>query len=251
MFCFRYRKLINQEMDGVLPARKTRPLEDHVAGCAACRSYREELEAGRRLLRATATEPSEAFEWTLQLKLNRALQGAAAEAAVPWVETPANPLHWLRSFALSSAAGVALAAALAIWVLPLQPGSSPVSGGVHFAESTAGYETSPVATSAGDRDRQPLTPRYQPLFSGPASTGRPVSGGRHSQPNLLDSSGWVPDTWRGATATEPGTLAALREQNARLNFRLKQLHKQNTKLKTLLAGSGIDYLDNEGDRDNR
>ncbi|MBC8426253.1 zf-HC2 domain-containing protein [bacterium] len=251
MFCFRYRKLINQEMDGVLPARQTRPLEDHVAGCAACRSYREELEAGRRLLRATATEPSEAFEWTLHLKLNRALQGAAAEAAVPWVQTPANPLRWLRSFALSSAAGVALAAVLAIWVLPLQPGSSPAPGEMRLTESTAGYETSPVATSAGDSDRQPLTPRYLPLFSGPASAGRPVSGGRHSQPNLLDSSGWVPDTWRGTGDPESGDLAALREENGRLRFMLKKLYKENTSLKSLLAGTGIDYLENEGDGENR
>jgi len=203
----------------------------------------------------TDLEPSEAFEWTLQLKLNRALQGAAAESAVPWVEAPGNPLRWLRSFALSSAAGVALAAGLAIWVLPLQPGPAQGPAGTRLAESTFGVEASPVATSAGDSDRQPLTPRYRPTFTNPSGPGLAVSGGTRSRPNLLDSSGWVPSTWRGAAATQAGTIAALREDNGHLRFWLKQLQKENADLKTrlnsLLADPGIDYLENEGGSDNR
>ncbi|MBU1073360.1 zf-HC2 domain-containing protein, partial [bacterium] len=128
MFCVTARKLISQEMDGMLPARRTRALEEHVGRCSACRSYRGELETGRRLLRTTAAEPSETFSWTLQLKLNRAMQGSVASSAVPWVDSAHGSSGWLRSFALSSLAGVALATVVAVWVLPLEQGPLPAAG---------------------------------------------------------------------------------------------------------------------------
>ena len=42
MLCFNARKQINQEMDGSLPARKLRSLEEHVGRCKACAEYRED-----------------------------------------------------------------------------------------------------------------------------------------------------------------------------------------------------------------
>jgi len=252
MFCFMARKLISQEMDGVLPARKTRALEEHVDRCAACRAFRTELETGRRLLRATATEPSEAFEWTLQLKLNRAMQSAAASGAVPWVESQGgSAFAWLRSFGLSSVAGLALAAVLAVWVLPLGTGPLPASGDLHLAETAGETAASPVTLSAGDADRLSLSPqpRYRPLLSGSSGSGRTVSGWSLAQPNLLDRSGWVPTTWRGAQLEGNEAFAAVREENGRLRFMLRQLRAENDALKSLLEGTEINYLETEADEE--
>jgi hypothetical protein len=253
MFCFKARKLINLEMDGALPARRTRALEEHVARCASCRSYREELATGRRLLHATAAEPSEAFEWTLQLKLNRALQGAAASGSVPWIETAGSPLRWLRSFAFASAAGIALAAALAVWVLPLQPGTAPVGFAHRPAVAAAEVPASPVSSSAGATDRLSLTaePRMRPFLSNPAGGGTTVSGWSRTQPNLLDRTGWVPTTWGGSLAEEDAAHAALREEIGRLRFTLWQLRAENAHLKSLLDTTDIRYLEQEGERETR
>ncbi len=251
MFCFMARKLISQEMDGMLPARKTRALEEHVGRCAACRAFREELDTGRRLLRATATEPSEAFAWTLQLKLNRALQGAAADNAVPWVDSARGSFGWFRSFALSSLAGVALTAAVAVWVLPLERSDLPAAGDSYRTEVASGASASPVTMSAGDPDRRPLTtaPRYRSLLSGSNNPGRAVSGGHLTQPNLLDQSGWVPTSWRGSASTDLDAINALREDNGRLRFMLQQMRAENAKLNSLLKGMASNYLESEDDEE--
>ena len=82
MLCRTARQLISQEMDGMLPAEKTPAFEEHLGRCGDCRDYRAELGLGRRLLQATAAEPVDSFEWKLQLRLNRALQEAAATRTV-------------------------------------------------------------------------------------------------------------------------------------------------------------------------
>ena len=251
MFCFTARKLISQEMDGVLPARRTRALEEHVGGCLACRAYREELETGRRLLQATAAEPSEAFEWTLQLKLNRALQGAVASSAVPWVESASGSFGWLRSFALSSLAGAALMVAVAVWVFPLERGALPATGIHNLAEVATETSPSPMTLRAGDADRLSLSqPRYRPLLSGSRNPGRTVSGWRFTQPNFLNSSGWVPASWRGSDSVDLDAIATLREENGRLQFMLQQMQVENTRLKSLLESPEIDYLEPVGDEEN-
>ncbi len=245
MLCFTSRKLINQEMDGLLPARKLRSLEEHVGRCTACAGYRGDLERGRRLLRATTAEPSESFEWTLQLKLNRAMKEAAGNG-IPWEEPSRGPADWLRSFAFSSLAGVAVAVAFAIWVMPHTVGSPSATGEYQIAETVADGSVSPVTLSAGDSDRRSLNqPRYRTLLPGAGGFGQTVSGGRVTRPNLLDRSGWVPSTWSGADIEDLTAIANLRDENGRLRFMLQQMQSENTNLKSLLADVEINYLESD------
>jgi hypothetical protein len=248
MLCFNARKQINQEMDGLLPARKLRSLEEHVGRCNACAEYRADLETGRRLLRASTSEPSEAFEWTLQLKLNRALKEAAGNG-VPWEEPSRGPAGWLRSFAFSSLGGVAVALAFAIWVLPQHAGAPT---GTQLADAASGEPVSSVTMSAGNTDRLSLSqPRYRPMSFGSSGLGQPVSGARVTQPNLLDRSGWVPSTWSGVDLEDLNAIANLREENGRLRFMLKQMQAENASLKTLLADTEINYLEPDSSEESR
>lgn len=251
MLCFTARKLINQEMDGRLPDRQVRSLAEHIGRCAACAGYREELETGRRLLRATEPEPSESFEWTLQLKLNRALQGVAASTSVPWEDASSRGLTgWMRGFAFSSLAGVAVALAFAVWVLPRGVATTSSPGFGPLVE--AGETVSPVTLSAGNPDRRSLSqPRYRSLLPGANSLGRTVSGGRTTQPNLLDRSGWVPSTWNGAGLEDLNAVSSLREENGRLRFMLKQLQSENGRLQALLGDRDINYLESDDSEENR
>ena len=242
MLCFSAKKLINQEMDGLLPARKLRALEEHVARCASCAAYRDELETGRRLLRAASSEPSDSFEWTLQLKLNRALQGAAASHTVPWEDAPARGIgDWLRGFAVSSLAGAAIALAFAIWVLP-QRGADPIASGTGIL-ADAGSSISAVTLSAGDADRRPLaSPRYRTMSPGSAGLGRTVSGARTTQPNMLDRSGWLPTSWNGSDLDDLDAIAKLRAENTDLRLRLQQLQRE---YQALLGDREIRYLESD------
>ncbi len=251
MLCYSARKLINQEMDGRLPDRKVRPLAEHVDRCAKCAAFRDELDTGRRLLRATADEPSESFEWTLQLKLNRALQEAAATSTVPWEAEPSGggALAWVRSFAVSSLAGVAVAAALAIWLLP-RDGAAPTNPGLGPLVE-AGETVSPVTLSAGDTDRRSLTrPRYRAGMTGADGLGRTVSGARSTSPNLLDRSGWVP-TWSGADMEDLNVISSLRDQNRYLQIQIHQLQSDKARLEALLADHEINYLESDDGEENR
>ncbi len=248
MLCFNARKQINQEMDGSLPARKLRSLEEHVGRCKACAEYREDLETGRRLLRASTSEPSDSFEWTLQLKLNRALKEAAGNG-VPWEEPTRGPAGWLRSFAFSSLCGVAVALAFAIWVLPQNAGSP---SGSLLTDAASVEPISSVTLSAGNPDRLSLSqPRYRSMDFGSSGLGQPVSGARVAQPNLLDRSGWVPSTWSGADLEDLSVIANLRDENGRLRFRLLQMLAENAELKTLLDDTEINYLESDSSEETR
>ncbi len=229
MFCTKARNWISLAHDGRLPAEKTLALEEHLVRCAECRAYREDLETASRLLKATTPEPSEAFEWNLQLRMNNVLREAAATDEAPW-RAPRSSFGWLRGFAVSSAAGLAATVAL---FLVFSPGlrMSPVTADPTAGSPIAGVASrslasadeyaprlSTVGRSAGDADRLPLS-----LFNGrrPSgfdfSSGQPVSTSRFaSTPRSLRS-------FSQRSEADIETITRLARENARLRAALNRL----------------------------
>jgi len=227
--------MINLELDGVLPPEQTPHLEEHLARCADCRGYRADLDTGSRMIRATAAEPSDAFEWKLQLKLNQALQEAAG-AGTPWQENEPSPwFGWLRSFGLSSAAGLALVLVVTTWILPNALDRTAVDAG-----SVAGRvsDTPALTRSSADRgDRLSLQPA-SPVFSfgGNGSAGRVVSGGTFLSGN---------DSWLKNGPDARRSFSALEAEVQHLRDQLVQSRQENARLMALLDGSGVKYLEGE------
>ena len=225
MFCFRYRRLINLERDGRLPDHRVRDLEDHLAGCAACREYREDLGLAHRLLAATGAAPSPSFEWTLQLKLNRALQEAAG-AQLPLPEEPGRNAVWWRRLALSSLAGAAATVALALWLFPAggpTPRTPAAPSRLAVTPATApAAAASPVASTAGSGDRRSLAAPN--LFSDHLGG----FGRLASTPDYLGAD-------LGRTSPSPSLLTRLLRENEVLRSQVLVLQARNRALQALLA----------------
>jgi hypothetical protein len=249
MHCTTARRLISQEMDGMLPAEKTPAFEEHLGRCAGCREHRDELGVGRRLLRATAAPPSDSFEWTLQLRLNRAMQQAAAARTVPWEDAPRGAARWWRGFAASSLAGVAVTALVAVLIWPEGPRTAEPAA--RPSATVAAAATAPAASPPSARlvtdlsDRLPLTgSRGRGLSLGNSFLGRPVSQG------LLAERPRTGDRLQSVSLSSGmlaglDEVAALRAENARLRSGLIGLRGENTTLKALLAARGMAYLDTD------
>ncbi len=247
MFCYTARRLISQEMDGRLPAEKTPAIEEHLGRCGACREHRAELGLGRRLLRATADVPTDSFEWKLQLRLNRALQEAAATRTVPWEDAPRNAVGWWRGFAASSLAGVAVTALVAVLIWPDGPRAvSPAAGPaatVAAATATTVTPTSSARLVTDLSDRLPLTGnRTRNVQLGGGFLGRPVSQGLLSE-RTRTGERLQPVSLAPGMLAGFDDVAALRAENARLRSGIIGLRGENTTLKALLAARGIAYLD--------
>ena len=158
MRCSKARDYLSRDLDGLLPPDATVGLRDHVDVCESCRSFREDLVAGRRLLAATEPRLPDNFDWKLQLRLNQALQQRAGETAYPWQEEPASRRgYWLPAF--GAAASVGLAAVLAVAVFmgpqrePLVPGVAP-SVAVVSASVAPSAPSADAASLAGRSDRK-------------------------------------------------------------------------------------------------
>ena len=243
MFCHSARKMISLERDGLLPAEKTKDLLRHLDGCEECRQYRADLEIGSRLLRATTPEPADNFNWKLQLKLGRTLQQAAAGNGNPWGETRGGPVAWLRTFALSSFAGAAVIALLAVWVLP--------DGGpfIHNAASPAataqieGAGRTAAANPTIGLDRLPLTP----LRTSPTERG---FGGLTVNQKIAGGSGRLfsasPSYFGSPTRVDTDVIDNLRLENTYLRRRLALEGEEIKRLKALLNEHEIDLLENAG-----
>ena len=247
MNCYTARRLISQEMDGMLPAEKTPTFEEHLGRCAACREYRSELGLGRRLLQATAAAPSDAFEWKLQLRLNRTLQEAAAARTVPWEDAPRNAVGWWRGFAASSLAGVAVTALVAVLVWPDGPRAVETSArpAATVAAATTMLDTpTPTSRLVTDlSDRLPLTGnRSRGATLGSGFLGRPVSQGLLSD-RTRTGERLQPVSLSSGMLSGLDDVAALRAENARLRSGIIGLRGENKTLKALLAARGIAYLE--------
>jgi hypothetical protein len=232
MRCGKARTMINLEMDGMLPPEQTPHLNEHLAQCADCREFRADLELGGRMIRSTAAEPSDAFEWKLQLKLNQALQEAAGNGT-PWEENERGSwFGWLRTFGLSSAAGLALVLAVTTWILPHGlDRAADVSGPV----AARSVDAADAAAARTDRlSLQPATPVFS--FGGNGAAGRVVSGG------AFLSGG---DSWLDGGPDARRSFSALQAEVQHLRSQLQASRLENARLMALLEGSGVKYLEQE------
>jgi len=236
--------MISLEMDGLLPHEQTPHLERHLTGCDVCRDFRADLLLGARMLQATGAEPSDAFEWKLQLKLNQALQEAAG-ARVPWDEAPGRfSFGWVRGFALSSVAGLAATLALAVWVLP--QGLNAIGGGDEPARTElVQVDDSAVGASAGDADRRSLTPtastRLTTLPGNPAgASGLGARTVNQARVFDMDPQG-AKDIWPGTMRSR--SLATLQGEVAWLRDQVRQVRSENDSLRALLKDGSMGYLE--------
>jgi hypothetical protein len=118
MRCKQVQGWIGLESDGQLAPDKVPHLEMHLEVCSGCRTYRADLQLGRRLLCATDADPAEGFEWRLQLRLNNALKDAAREAVAPWPMVVPNWRRWFGTFGVSASLGMAAVLACAMFLAP-------------------------------------------------------------------------------------------------------------------------------------
>lgn len=245
MLCYRARKMISLEIDGLLPAENTSSLDSHLQKCTSCLDYREDLRMGSRMLDATTPSLPDNFNWKLQLRLGRALQEAAAEKQDLLDQSGNGVLVWVRSFALSSLAGAAVMAVLMIWVLPggvdlrsgpNLPGQSVIAEGLDDAttgrlNSAIGNDRLPLGSPQNLRMRnQPTTGLLTSQRSNPFATGQ--------------MSAQSPFLFNRTSMSEQDVLGRLRLENTYLKKRLDDEAAENMRLKALLAGDNIDLLNN-------
>ncbi len=135
MRCRHARELISLSLDGVLEAPDRVRLLAHLGECRDCQRHREVLERGQQALRTALVEPSENFEWKVQLGIQRALRERVAAGAVE-----RGAPFWRP--ALVSAASVALLVfGIGSAVLLRGPGTQapravPMDSPARLAEST-------------------------------------------------------------------------------------------------------------------
>lgn len=97
--CTRAREWVSRVLDDDLDEARRLQLASHLVDCPDCRQHQAVLERGQAALRTTLAEPSENFEWKVQLGIQRALRDAARGSE------RATGSFWRP--ALASAAGVA------------------------------------------------------------------------------------------------------------------------------------------------
>ena len=100
MRCNKAREYISDALDERLDEVRGLELSTHLGGCPDCLQHQSLLERARPLLQQDLVEPSENFEWKVQLKIQQALREKAAPA-----ETAAGWRFWRP--ALASATSVA------------------------------------------------------------------------------------------------------------------------------------------------
>ena len=132
MACRRARTWISRSLDDDLDEGTLLRLEEHVGSCAECRRHREVLLQGRTLLRGSEAEPSENFEWKVQLGIQRALRERAAEASAP---EERRGSFWRP--AMASAAAVALLVVGAGQMMLQTPEPAPNGGAASVLGTSA------------------------------------------------------------------------------------------------------------------
>jgi hypothetical protein len=225
---------LSRDLDGLLPPDATVGLRDHVDACEACRSYREDLVAGRRLLAATEPRLPDNFDWKLQLRLNQALQQRAGETAYPWQEDPAPRRgYWLPAFGAAASVGLAAVLAVAVFMgpqrLPVTPGARPAAAVV----SASVVESAPAgdaASLAGRSDRRSL------FGSQPAGGlyGAPVQRNRATGSLVAEQGATIDRGWSGDRIEDLQTIQQLRARNDQLTLRMLQYQAELRTLKAQL-----------------
>lgn len=237
MRCGSAREWLSLAMDGQLPPDRTISLEKHLQQCAECHSYREDLQVGQRLLRATEPQLSENFEWRLQLKLNQTLREAARTAVLPWETRPTGLRRWFGSVGLATAGSLAAVLLVGLLVLPpsgrLSPADSP--GGSSFVSSEV-PATPETGTIGGDRGRIDDLPNYLDGAGRLVNTGTTNGGRSYHRPTM-------PSPWSGFPGNDLRTITNLRAENRLLRKALYQTQHELTTLKALLDSEPPDQLD--------
>lgn len=233
MRCSKAQEFLSLDLDGALPPSKTTNLQEHLDQCAACRSYREDLRLGQRLLGATEPELPENFDWKLQLRLNQTLKETAGEVAYPWIEAQPTRGQWLRNF--GTAASVGLAAVLALGII-LGPDPSSTSNG---SPAAARVEGQPVASLS---DRLPLESPFN-VNSAAGRTVSSVSPFRPANPGsrILDRG------WSGRDLEDLRTIQNLRQDNEKLQRMLVQSTRQLQLMRAQLDTTKDNALDLPGE----
>lgn len=252
MRCSKARDYLSRDIDGLLPPDATAGLLMHLDACEECRSFREDLQTGRRLLAATEPQLPDNFDWKLQLRLNQALQQRAGETAYPWLEDePATRRGaWWPAFGAAASVGLAAVLAVAVFMGPQRESAvmtAAVSPALVVASAPAGERTvapqtvvtSPAASLAGRSDRRSLfgAPRGGGLYD--TGIGHSVStGARVSQPGAVIDRGWS-----GDRLEDLQTIQRLRERNDQLLRMVYQYEMQLRTLKARLDTTGAPTLD--------
>lgn len=267
MRCSKARDYLSRDLDGLLPPDATAGLLVHLDACGECRSFREDLQTGRRLLAATEPRLPDNFDWKLQLRLNQALQQRAGETAYPWLEDePATRRGaWWPAFGAATSVGLAAVLAVAVFMGPQRdsalmtaavnqapvvavaptnegPGSSSNLSSSNVSSSSVSPSTaatSPAASLAGRSDRRSLfgASRGGGLYD--TGIGRSVStGARVARPGAVIDRGWS-----GDRLEDLQTIQRLRERNDQLVRMVYQYEMQVRTLKARLDTTGTPNLD--------
>lgn len=247
MRCKKACEYLSLEIDGLLPPVAAPELEKHLDACSECRSYRMDLQTGKRLLAATEPQLSDNFEWRLQLRLNQSLQEAAGQTAYPWVDPESNSWNWLRNFGTAAAVGMAAVLAFALFLGPgayetgtplADSGSSP--GGVTAVDRP--FSLNLASSAAVTSDRLPLVGgRFENsrLYAG--SSQRTVSAGgflnAHAAPFSLDRG------WSGHDVEDLLLIRKLRRDYQQLAKHAYLLQKQLDGMRAQLDTNGAHALD--------
>jgi hypothetical protein len=242
MRCNKARDYLSRDLDGMLPPDATVGLRDHVEACEACRTFREDLVAGRRLLAATEPRLPDNFDWKLQLRLNQALQQRAGETAYPWQEEPAPRRgYWLPAFGAAASVGLAAVLAVAVFMGPqLQPsGLSDRPATVVNASLATSAPAADAVSLAGRSDRRPLFggQRGAGLY-GPGVQRSVATGSRATVPGATINRGWS-----GDRLEDLQTIQQLRVRNDQLMRTLLQYQAELHSLKAQLETPGDRVVD--------
>lgn len=167
MRCNKAREWISDSLDARLDESKGLELSEHLADCPDCRTHQTVLEQGQAMLRQEMVEPSENFEWKVQLKIQQALRDKAVS------EEPLTGWRFWRP-ALASATGVALLVVVAGGLLltsddPTRP-QALTSPAADFAQADADPAASLEEADLAEADLSGAV-RSQPLQVNAASGG--------------------------------------------------------------------------------
>jgi hypothetical protein len=228
MRCGKAQKWLSLEMDDHLPPDKTPALEEHLQRCTNCRSYRDDLLLGRRLLRSESPQLSDNFDWRLQLRLNHSLKDIVGNTALPWEDSLPHRGRWWASVGMAAAGGLAVTLAasfLGLFALPavdLAPIGEP--------SSTVAEGPPPTASvSQPASDRASLSRPWSPTRG---NTEVILTGGE--TPSSLSRRQVAPRGWNGREWRDLQTITALRGENSVLYSELLRARRELAILKAYL-----------------